>query len=106
MGEFLRNAYKLFGATSCGFFAIIYSLYLKITKKIPYSIEISLKPESKEKYIQMEFVSLLIYSVIMISLTLLLTFTNFDKSILIIIHVILIVIVFFYKHSIVKDMYK
>ena len=106
MKEFMNNIIKVFGFSDGGLSFLIYSLYLKIFKKLPYSIEMAIKPEFKERYIRIESTCLLLYFILVMSFVLFLTISNFHRIIIVGIHIVLIFIVFCIQIYLKKDLYK
>lgn len=106
MKEFMNNIIKVFGFSDGGLSFLIYSLYLKIFKKLPYSIEMAIKPEFKERYIRIESTCLLLYFILVMSFVLFLTISNFHRIIIVGIHIVLIFIIFCIQIYLKKDLYK
>lgn len=106
MRELLHGMIKLLGFSDCGLLPLLYSFYLKKFKKLPYSIEMTLKPEAKERYIQIESTCLLLYFVLIVSLTIFLIVSHFNRIAIIIPHVSLMLIVFCFQVFLKKDLYK
>ena len=101
MNNFINSLVKLFGFTDGGLTSLIYSIYLKRTKKISYVEEKTIKQNYREQFIRIRSLCFFMYFIISLSLLVSLNFTNFNKIFIWSIHIILFLCVFIYR--IVKE---
>ena len=101
MNNFINGLVKLFGFTDGGLTSLIYSIYLKRTKKISYVEEKTIKENYREQFIRVRSLCFFIYFIISISLLINLNFTNFNRICVWSIHILLFLSVFIYR--IVKE---
>lgn len=96
MNNLMNGLIKIFGFTG-GLTSLIYSFYLKRTKKLSYVEEQTLKDEYKDQFIKVRALSFFMYFIILLSLFIILTYTKFNTTWVWIIHGILILCVFIYR---------
>lgn len=106
MGEFLYNITKIIGFFDFGFSSFLYAIYLILSRKLPYFVEMILKPEAREKYIKIESLYSFIYAIILFSLLIFLTYMTSHRVIIYGVHYFLVICIFFYKNSLMRDLYK
>lgn len=97
MNNFLNALVKLFGFSDWGLTSLIYSIYLKCTKKISYVEEKTIKQHYKEQFIKIRSQCFFMYFIIAMSLFINFNFTNFNRTGLWIIHIVLFLSVFVYR---------
>ncbi len=97
MNNFINGLVKLFGFTDWGLTSLIYSIYLKCTKKISYVEEKTIKENYREQFIRIRSLCFFIYFIISVSLLICLNFTNFNRIYIWSIHILLFVCVFIYR---------
>lgn len=101
MNNFLNGLVKLFGFSDWGLTSLIYSIYLKRTKKISYVEEKTIKQQYREQFIKIRSWCYFMYFIIAMSLFINLNFTSFNRTIIWTVHIALFLCVFVYR--IVKE---
>ena len=101
MNNFLNGLVKLFGFSDWGLTSLIYSIYLKRTKKISYVEEKTIKQQYREQFIKIRSWCYFMYFIIAMSLLINLNFISFNRTIVWIVHIALFLCIFVYR--IVKE---
>lgn len=97
MEQFSIMLPEILGSASFGWFALIYAVYLKITHKLPYSIEKTLKPDKKDEFLKHEIICLILIYLVFQSLGFFFLFASPLHIAIIIIHVVMLIGIIIYR---------
>ncbi len=106
MKELLHRIHQNLGICTRGISAFFYSFYLRITRKLPYEVEMALKPEMKERYIRIESAYLLLCAIMTGSLILLLVFIDIQPVILFLIYAVFYLSAYFLRTLLERNLYR
>lgn len=97
MNNFINTLVKLSSFYDWGLTSLIYSIYIKRTKKLSYVEEKTIKSDFKEQFIKTRSICYFMYFLVLFSLFINLYFTNFNKIFVYSIHVLLFICIFIYR---------
>lgn len=105
MKQFLYAMNQMFGFMEAGLSSMLYSLYLKITKKLPYEVEMSIKPEARQKFIKMESTCLLLQGILGLSMFSFLHFSLLNDMYIVLAHFFVLLIILIYQSNAKRSLY-